>query len=148
MAVSNTLGLQLDANPGEWEIETELFNILTTYLPGDSTVTAQSAAEDINALFPLHRKDEGDREEPSSFLSELWDMMFRVIQQVDYQSEPVQRLIKLIRALKTLPSTTTFDRGHGPEKLWQDLPGMEYQIGEVWNRTSLFNEASIKLNAS
>jgi len=137
---NNTLGLQLDANPGEWEIETKLFNIFTAYLPKCSNVTAQSAAQDINGLFPLHRNAKGDKEEPSSFLSELWDLMFRVILQVDYKSEPAHRLIKLITALKKLPSTTTFDRGHGAEKLWQDLPGIEYQIGEVWNRTFPFNE--------
>ena len=138
MAVNNTLGLQIDSNPGEWEIENKLFNILTTYLPKDSNVTAQFAAEDINALFPRHRKDQGEIEEPSSFLSELWDLIFRVIQQVDYKSEPAQRFIGLIIALKALPSTTTFDRGHGAEKLWLDLPGMEYQIGEVWNSMSPF----------
>ncbi|KAL1970452.1 hypothetical protein VTN77DRAFT_4096 [Rasamsonia byssochlamydoides] len=128
---ANPLGLQLEATPGEWDIELKLFDILTTYLPQDSALSAQHAAEQINSLFPTNRPGEDEKESPGSFLAEFWDLMFRVAYQLDYQDVPMQRFISLIKALRQLPSNITLENG---SRVWQDLPDLPIYLTERWHR--------------
>lgn len=131
MAVNNPLGLQLEANPGEWDIELKLFDILTTYLPRDSAWSAPHAAEQINGLFPNNRPGNDDeKESPGSFLAEFWDLMFRIAYQLDYRDVPMQRVISLIKALQQLPSDIKLEDG---SRVWQDLPHLPIFLTERWH---------------
>lgn len=130
MAVNNPLGLALEANPGEWDIELKLFDILATYLPQDSVLSSQDAAEQINSLFPNNRPGDDEKESPGSFLSEFWDLMFRIGYQLDYQDVPMQRFISLIKALRQLPSEITLENG---SRVWQDLPDLPIYLTERWH---------------
>ena len=87
--------------PGDnpWIIGERIFHILNTYLqpnnPDNATSTggtlsaANTAAQEIDKLFPLNRpkeekKDDDDieNEEPGSFLWEMWEIVISVAQQI------------------------------------------------------------------
>lgn len=77
-------------------------NVLFKYLPQDSSIAPQQAAEQILALLPGEKPNEESTQRPSreGFLCGLWDLMFRVAYQLDYREEPMQHFINLIRILR------------------------------------------------
>jgi hypothetical protein len=141
MAAKNPLNLQLEANPGEWDIENKLFDILTTYLPQDSALSSEQAAEQINSLFPDNRPGDEEKESSGSFLAEFWDLMVRIAYQLDYQDVPMQRFIGLMKALRQLPSDIMLKDGL---RLWQDLPSFSMFLIERWNRTFVSHTVCIR----
>ncbi|KAJ5619820.1 hypothetical protein N7510_003804 [Penicillium lagena] len=126
----NPLNLHLEANPGYWYVEHEIFNVLSTYLPATSTWTAPAAAEKLNSFYPTIRQDDDPKEPPLSFLSEFWEIMFRVGIQVDCHTEPMKRFIALIKALREI----NVDEENGA---WRQLPQMSLFLTEIYHQCTL-----------
>jgi hypothetical protein len=122
----NPLNLQLEANPGYWYVEHEIFKVLTAYLPTTSTWTASAAAAKLNSFYPSIRQDDERKEEPMSFFSEFWEIMFRIGCQVDCHTHPMERFIALIKALREI----NVDEPNGA---WGKLPQMSLFLAERYN---------------
>ncbi|KAE8402363.1 hypothetical protein BDV37DRAFT_284844 [Aspergillus pseudonomiae] len=130
MNPENPLNLQREGVPGEWDVEDKLFEILTTYLPPVSDMTAGQAAEQINRLFPANRPEGSDKESPESFLFEFWDLMIKVACQLDHEEIPMQRFVNLLKALRQLPANVVLGDG---TPAWRDLPHFSMYLSEEWN---------------
>lgn len=79
MATENPLNLDIDCFHPPSDIEENVFNLLISYLPQCSSMTAQHAAEQI--LGP-HPKGNACKR---NFLCQVWDIMFRIADQLDYR---------------------------------------------------------------
>lgn len=126
---NNPLGLDLDTMYEPTDIEEKVFDLLTAYLPPDSTITPQQAADKANSFFPYSCLGENDNYYPRQFLGEFWEVMFRIAPQLDYQGQPMQRYIALHKALRELP-----DIFMGDYRVWQDRPLFSMELHERWSR--------------
>lgn len=102
MATTHPLELDIECFHPPSDMEQTVFNLLTSYLPQDSSIAPQQAVEKILARLPGDKTNEESAQRPSreGFLCELWDLMFRVAYQLDYREEPMQRFINLIKVLR------------------------------------------------
>ena len=116
---NNILNLQLEVFEPE-EIELNIFKVLAAYLPSISSLSAEQAAQKLNGLHPANRSDESDKEQSWHFFQWFWTQIFEIACQHNYEDELMQRLVRLVSALRKLPSIA--DTGNG--QVWEDLPGM------------------------
>lgn len=141
MATANPLELDIECLYQPTDTEQPIFNILTSYLSHNSSITAQQVAETITVLLPDSQPDDETTDQPSrgGFLCELWDLMFRVAYQLDYQEEPMQRFIMLVKAIRESPVVIMKegDRFTDGERVWQDLPYFSVMLYGKW--TSRFS---------
>ncbi|KAI9793195.1 MAG: hypothetical protein M1816_000616 [Peltula sp. TS41687] len=136
----SALQLRLETNDGgePWIIEQKIFNLLNDYLqPHNSTLTPAAAAQELNSLFPLNRVDEAgeaEKEEPESFLWEMWGVVIQVAKQTPWKSAASahEKLAEFIKALRDLPSETTVPIWGSDSKIWQDLPLLGPNLVEAW----------------
>ncbi|KAJ5291293.1 hypothetical protein N7478_000544 [Penicillium angulare] len=136
MIASNPLNLDREDPHEPSNVEHAVFTLLVTYLPETSSITPSQAAEQANALFPSRRP--GLKEEEQStvhFLFEFWELMFRVAPQLDYQHEPMQRFVALVKALKNLPRTiiTRDESIYDSFSVWRGLY-FGPMLHERWNQ--------------
>lgn len=124
---NNVLNLQLEAVEPE-EIELNIFKVLAAYLPSTSSLSAEQAAQKLNGLHPANRPDESDKEQSWHFFQWFWTQMFGIACQLDYEDEPMQRFVRLISALRKLPSIAYAENG----QVWEDLPDMAMCHLEYW----------------
>lgn len=118
-----------------WAINQKIFDILSTSLQSDSTLSMTEDAMAIDKLFPLNRPREGEKEneEPASFLFEMWGVVIGVAEQIPWNDPRQDKLVDIIRALKDLPGSTTIQMGGwGELEVWADLP----LLGPVMTETS------------
>jgi hypothetical protein len=131
MAANTRLNLEFHNDwPDDCDLELKVFNILATYLPHDSKVSATRAAEAIHSLF-LASIEEGFY--PGGTLEMIWDEMFLNVLQLDYDGVPMQRLLDLIKAISELPGEAMQDED-GEPRLWEDLPIFSMCVTERWVR--------------
>lgn len=124
---ANTLNLDLESGPHPASgLEEKLFSVFVSYVPSGSQVTATSAAAQIDSLLAVV---EGD---PWGFLHTFWDVYFRLGVQID-GSEPIDRLVALVSALKELPTKVTSSDGQNLVFAWQNLPIMGMELSERWH---------------
>lgn len=145
----NSLGLKLETREPDW-VETALFDVFLTYLPGDSQVSAPVAAARIHKIL-LNNNNNDDDENPGraakdaescqlddiktgGFLHVFWDMYFLLGCQIDPETEAIDRHVSLVGALKQMPSEARSER-YG--RIWQELPRMTWFLTERWNRKFL-----------
>lgn len=112
-----------------------ILNILATYLPTESSVPPQQAAEQLHALLPAYERDyRTPNGIKASFLSSLWDVVCYIACQLDYQDQPMQRLIDLIKAMENLPvvvlTERDCDRSLLGTRVWQDRPYLSWSLAE------------------
>lgn len=135
---ANTLNLDLESGPHAASgLEEKLFSVFVSYVPSESQVTATSAAAQIDSLL-IGVEGEASpnnqpRPDPWGFLHTFWDVYFRLGVQVD-GSEPMDRLVALVCALKKLPTKVTSSDGQGLVFAWQNLPIMGMELSERWHR--------------
>lgn len=98
MTSSNPLELDCTISHNPSEEEQAIFDCLTTYLPAESSITADEAVQQIITLFPEDLDTTG-----TSFIYLFWQLVFCVGSQLDYQQEPMQRFIALLATLEILP---------------------------------------------
>ena len=122
----SALPLRLITNDGgdPWIVEQKMFDILNDFLQPSSVLSPTAAAKQLDRLFPLNRTDsDGERkEEPESFLWELWSVIIKVAQQIPWKSRAQDRLAELIKALRDLPSEIVVEIWSSKSRIWQDLP--------------------------
>lgn len=120
-------------------MEHAVFSLLTTYLPETSSITPKQAAEQINALLPSHCPGpKEEKQSTASFLFEFWELMFCIAPQLDYQQEPMQRFVALVKALRGLPETIVIQDGgvYDGQPIWRDGLYFGPMLHERWNRMS------------
>ena len=105
-------------------INQKIFDILNTCLQPNATLSPETAAQEIDKLFPLNRPREGDKENegPESFLWEMWGVIISVVEQIPWKHPGQIRLIEVIRALKDIPGETIDMDSWGEMDFWWDLP--------------------------
>lgn len=118
-------------------IETKVFNVFLTYLPRNSQQSACVAAARIHQLLLENKDPNGDNKPEQGiggFLHLFWDMYFLLGCQISQESEEMNRHVRMVGALKALPSEVHTER-YG--RVWQDLPQMAMFLTERWNRKLL-----------
>lgn len=137
MATTNPLNIDIECYHPPSDEEQTIFDILTVYLPKDSPISPQQAAHQITSLLPDNQPDENVIDKPSrgGFLCSLWELMFRIADQLDYRGEPMQRFIMLIEAIRKTPvlfmkENYWFTDG---ARVWQDMPYFSMMLCERWN---------------
>lgn len=98
VVASNPLELEYTTSEDPSEDERAIFDCLATYLPAESSVTADEAVQQIIALFPEDLDTTG-----TNFIYRFWQLVFCIGSQLDCQQKPMQRFITLLRALEILP---------------------------------------------
>lgn len=129
---NNPLGLDLDTMYEPTDVEEQVFDLLTAYLPAHLKITPQKAAKKAHSFFPHHCLGEDDDYYPRQFLCEFWEVMFRIAPQLEYQGKPMQRYIALHKALQELPEVFI----QGRYRVWQDKPYFGMELHERWSRMS------------
>ncbi|PWY93850.1 hypothetical protein BO94DRAFT_543146 [Aspergillus sclerotioniger CBS 115572] len=111
----NPLGLSREDPHPPSPVEKTVFDLLCTYLPPDSSLTAIEAAKQLHDAFPStppKPRDDDELYRPETlkqFLFELWEMMFRIVPQLHWRGEPMQRFISLLQAMESLPKIPVKD---------------------------------------
>ncbi|PYI11970.1 hypothetical protein BO78DRAFT_392655 [Aspergillus sclerotiicarbonarius CBS 121057] len=137
---SNPLNLSREDPHPPSPVEKIVFDLLCTYLPPDSPLTAIEAANQIHAQFPSTPQsrddDESTRPEtPEHFLFELWEMMFRIVPQLHWREEPMQRFIDLLQAVRSLPKIPVEDEDQeSGYKEWSLSGSLLYGLDERWRQ--------------
>ena len=86
--------------------ERTIFAILKEYLQPTSATTPTAAAKAIDHFRPAKRPDCGVKVEPDdAFVPNLWDLFMDIARQIPSDHESQDRLVKLVDALRQLPST-------------------------------------------
>ena len=141
MVSNNSLSLRLEMashlKPGE--IEHKVFDILLLYLPENGKLSTKDAADLIDGLYPTKRPGD-EKESPEEFLSNLWNITNRLAGQIDCDTVPMNRLVSLIKTVRDLPSKQTLQPlapSDYRRRVWQDLPGMFLDLGELYRRECL-----------
>lgn len=98
MVAPNPLGLEFTIPHKPSGEERAIFDYLATYLPADSAITVDEAVQQIITLFPEELDTTG-----TSFIYLFWQLVFCIGSQLDYDYEPMQRFIALLRDLEILP---------------------------------------------
>lgn len=140
MIAFNPLNLDLESPHEPSKVEHAVFTLLATYLPETSPITANQAAEQVDDLVPSHHQSPEEEkyvQTTGDFLFEFWELMFRIAPQLNYQHEPMQRFIALVKALRTLPETKLIqDAGiYDGEPIWRSGFYFGPMLHERWNRT-------------
>ncbi|KAI7778662.1 hypothetical protein LA080_001897 [Diaporthe eres] len=135
---ANTLNLDLESGPHAASgLEEKLFSVFVFYVPSESQVTATSAAAQIDSLLVgvegEASPDNQPRPDPWGFLHTFWDVYFRLGVQID-ASEPMDRLVALVCALKELPTKVTSSDGQNIVFAWQNLPIMGMELSERYHQ--------------
>ncbi len=135
----STLSLHHETHGGgePWIIELHVFDILNEYLQPSSATSPTAAAQKIDSLFPLNREEQGKKEEPESFLWEIWELFGRVAQQIPWKHPSQDRLAELVKALCDLPSDMKVEIWGKDSRIWQDLPLLGPALTEMMNSTLL-----------
>ncbi|KAK7699343.1 hypothetical protein SLS64_011801 [Diaporthe eres] len=136
---ANTLNLDLESGPHAASgLEEKLLSVFVSYVPSESQVTATSAAAQIDSLLVGVEGEASPnnqpRPDPWGFLHTFWDVYFRLGVQID-ASEPMDRLVALMCALKELPTKVTSSDGQGLVFAWQNLPIMGMELSERYHRS-------------
>jgi hypothetical protein len=135
--MDNSLNLQFDGGPHAEDIESRLFDMLLSYLPSESKISAEQAAEEISDLCPESAPENSETDPLAAFVTIFWSMMFRTVGQIDYDKTPMHRFILLIKTLRDLPSQRVLQAQYGSnyqQKVWQDLPWMGSELQDCWRR--------------
>lgn len=135
---ANTLNLDLESGPHAASgLEEKLFSVFVSYVPSESQVTATSAAAQIDSLLVGVEGEASPnnqpRPDPWGFLHTFWDVYFRLGAQVE-GSEPMDRLVALVSALKELPTKVISSDGQDLVFAWQNLPIMGIELSERLHR--------------
>lgn len=118
-----TLELYFDEDD-PWIIEQKIFDILKNCLQPNSGICPDAAAQEIDDLFPVNRKDE-QKEDPGSFLWTLWGRFHKTAQQISHANPAQEKMVALVKALRLLSSkepSVQLASWHGNYKIWEDLP--------------------------
>lgn len=131
----SVLNLRLETNDGgePWIIEQKTFNLLNNYLQPYTTLSSTAVAKELDSLFPLNRAEPGEKEEPASFLCEMWGVVIKIAKQVPWKSPAQDKLAELLRVLRDLPSEMTVQIWGSDSKIWKDLPLLGPNLVEVWH---------------
>lgn len=120
-----TLQLHLE-DDDPWVIEQQIFTILNDYLQPNSHTLPPAAAQAIDDLFPTNRNDdEGEKEDPGSFLWHLWGRFHKTAQQIPHVDQAQEKLAALVKALSLFSSKASpvhLASWSAHYKLWEDLP--------------------------
>lgn len=117
--------LHTSDNGEPWAINQRTFDILSTYLQDDTTLSPTDVAKNIDELFPLNRPQEGDQEneDVTSFLLEMWGVVICLAEQIPWDDPRQKKLVEVIQALKDLPGPKTIQMDDwGAYAVWLDLP--------------------------
>ncbi|KAI5809201.1 hypothetical protein BZA77DRAFT_391816 [Pyronema omphalodes] len=128
------LTLVLEQSNGEepWVVEQQIFDIINSYLQPTDGPSASQTAEQISQLFPYHRpSSDVEKEEPASFLYELWGLVLKIAQQIQYQHPGQDKLVVLINTLRDMPSELKVPIWGSESRIWQDLPLLVPNLTEV-----------------
>lgn len=131
------LSLYLD-DDDPWVIEQKIFDTLNGYLQPDSSVSATEAAQSIDSLFPTNRQDDEDKEDPGSFLWQLWERVAKTAQQIPHAHPAQDKLAALVKCLHTMSSrvpVVILQSWNTEYKLWEDLPMLGPTFQEQLDRT-------------
>ncbi|KAJ5611713.1 hypothetical protein N7528_008818 [Penicillium herquei] len=138
--IATMLHLHLDSldDDDPWIIEQKNFNILNDFLQPDSTMSSEEAAFQINELTPMKREARGeeDVEHPESYLFEVWCFFIEISKQIPYDHPSQDKLVSLIKDLKSLPSIGVQIWGPREQMLWGDLPLIGAAWAEAWQAPS------------
>ncbi|KAG6357498.1 hypothetical protein INS49_013375 [Diaporthe citri] len=130
--IANSLNLDLESSPHAASgLEEKLFSVFVSYVPPESQTTATAAAAQIDSL--LAGSEGEPQPDPWGFLHTFWDVYFRLGVQIE-ASEPVDRLVALVCALKELPTKVTSSDGKDKVSAWQNLPIMGAELSERWHQ--------------
>ncbi|KAJ5740908.1 hypothetical protein N7493_000780 [Penicillium malachiteum] len=122
-------------------IEQKNFDIVTDFLQPDSQMTVAKAAFQINELTPMKqeaRGEEGEIEEPQSYLREMWAFLSIICKQIPHEHPSQDKLVSLIRELKLLPSEEFTIGRTGKALLWADLPWIAECWYDEWDGLNFF----------
>lgn len=131
------LPLYLD-DDDPWIIDQKIFDTLNGYLQPESSVSAAEAAHSIDSLFPANRQDDEEKEEPGSFLWQLWERFEKTAQQIPHAHPAQDKLAALVKCLHKLSSRVPvvyLSSWNTEYKLWEDLPMLGPTFQEQWERT-------------
>lgn len=127
-----------------WVIDQKIFDTLNVYLQPDSSSSAEEAAQLIDGLFPANRQDDEKKEDPGSFLWQLWERVVKTAQQIPHAHPAQDKLAALVKCLHTMSSRTPvvhLPSWNAEYKLWEDLPMLGPTFQEQLDRayyTSLY----------
>jgi len=112
------------------DAEQKTFTILDVYLQPSSEVSATTAAQEINNLFPENPDSQQGtlNQEAYTFLLRLWELFVVVVEQIPWQHPSQDKIIELTKAIRDLPNPITIMLEHAlgdQVKLWADLPVLD-----------------------
>ncbi|TFK60206.1 hypothetical protein BDN72DRAFT_829052 [Pluteus cervinus] len=116
-------------------IEQKSFDLLSSYLAPDSTIDVSAAAQELHHVFLECSQGEGP-ESLEGLLSELWDLVGSVAQQIPFDHRRQDKLVQLLGALKDVETDITVNVGGKDGKLWKDLPDFDAALTETGNQLS------------
>lgn len=153
-AASAPLSLKL-VDPDPWFIEQRIFDLLSSYLQPNSSISSTQAAHTFDSLLPDHRPANPDgtaKETTGEFIWNAWDCVHRIAQQVPHDNHAAHdRLTHFLSALKHLQSEPASivlpNWGDAPYTLWADLPLFTPPLRELLDRVSPLESDCRNLNA-
>ncbi|KAL4066181.1 hypothetical protein J3A83DRAFT_4098949 [Scleroderma citrinum] len=133
--MKNSLGLGIECHPDlePSDIEQFTFDILNEYLSPSSSTSPMDAAWQFNNGLPFNSPDVESEEMESidCLLGEIWDLVFRLAQQIPHNHPSQERFVQFILALRDLPVDIKVSIGKDPDHLWHDLPMLDFGM-EMW----------------
>ena len=101
-----------------------IYSIVGEVVQPSPQLSIAAAVVGLDRQFPLHSAREHDRqkEEPESFLTELWMLFIGIAEQVPYNSPAQDTLAKLVKTLHAYPSRMNVNIGGSRYRVWADLP--------------------------
>ncbi|KAF8972515.1 hypothetical protein BDZ97DRAFT_2054011 [Flammula alnicola] len=104
------------------DVEQKVFSILDAYLQPSSEMSATTAAEEIDKLFPTNTSSSSLE---FTSLMHLWDLFIVVVEQIPWQHPSQDKVAALMKAIHDLPNPRTIviaDWDNRQATLWTDLP--------------------------
>ncbi|KAJ5710073.1 hypothetical protein N7493_009665 [Penicillium malachiteum] len=134
MAAMLNLRIESLEDDDPWIIEQKNFNILNDFLQPDSKISSKEAAYQINEFTPMKREARGEKdvEHPESYLFEVWCFFIEISKQIPHDHPSQDKLVSLIKNLKSLPSIGVQIWGPKESMLWGDLPLIKAAWAEDW----------------
>ena len=106
-----------------WIIAQSIFDILCEVIEQPASVSLEEPANRLNALYPDNRQQGDDeKESPESFLLEMWDVVLKVILQLEPGSTEQERLVLLLNTLRGIKPEKMLDIWGSQVALWKSLP--------------------------
>ncbi|MCJ1401020.1 hypothetical protein MMC11_004232 [Xylographa trunciseda] len=112
--------------------ETNIYEAFIKYLQQIPNHSATEAAQNLNALYPPNRTDEGKNEPPALFLRQMWDILIQMVRQIPFNHDSQDTIIDVIMALSELPIAGTITVWAIEFRLWKDLPLLGHAMAEEY----------------